>query len=140
MSLTLAVDNTREIDTNRNAVIARIKAALQRRSGKPWSVTGGRGTAYGWITIDAPPKRRTAHAVLKEGAVTTWPEDYMDIDTGEPNGHMTLKDRLELAQLLGLPGAHFQGISIMASNDAYREYVDRAEGRTPSKIAEPYWD
>lgn len=140
MNIALVVDNV-EIDTNRNAVIARIKAALQRRSGKSWSVTGGRGTAWGWITIDAPPKRRTAHAVLKPGATSTWPEDYMDIDTGEPNGHITLTDRLELAQLLDLPDAvHHQGIRIMASGDAYREYVDRAEGRTPRKIAEPYWD
>jgi hypothetical protein len=43
----------------RNEVIKVIKAALKRRSGKEWSVTGGKGTAYGWLTIDAPPKRRT---------------------------------------------------------------------------------
>lgn len=130
-----------EIDLTRNAVIKRIKTALQRRSGKAWSVTGGRGTAYGWITIDAPPARRTAHAVLKPGATMTRPEDYMTIDTGEPGGHITLKDRIELARLLGEPDTmHLQGVSIMSSHDAYREYIDRAEGRTPSKIAEPYWD
>jgi hypothetical protein len=44
---------------DRDAAIKRIKTALQRRSGKTWSVTGGRGTAWGWITIDAPPRRRT---------------------------------------------------------------------------------
>jgi hypothetical protein len=43
----------------RDQAIKRIKAALKRRSGKEWSVRGGKGTAYGWITIDAPPKRRT---------------------------------------------------------------------------------
>lgn len=42
---------------DRNETIKRIKDALKRRSGKPWSVTGGRGTAWGWITIDAPPAR-----------------------------------------------------------------------------------
>jgi hypothetical protein len=144
MTLTLAVDNTQtqEIDLTRNAVMARIKAALQRRSGKTWSVTGGHGTAYGWITIDAPPKRRTAHAVLKPGKTSGyWPSDYMVIDAGHPGGNMTLADRLELARLLGLPGAvHDQGESVMNSHDAYREYIDRAEGRVPTKIAEPYWD
>jgi hypothetical protein len=39
--------------------IKRIKTALKQRSGKEWSVTNSRGTAYGWLTIDAPPKRRT---------------------------------------------------------------------------------
>jgi hypothetical protein len=127
--------------TTRNETIRIIKSALQRRSGKPWSVTGGRGTAYGWITIDAPPKRRTAHVILKEGALTDYPSDYMVVETGQPGGTMTLKDRLELATLLGLSGAvHDQGEKIMSSNDAYQEYIDRAEGRTPTKIAEPYWD
>ena len=125
----------------RNETIFNIKTALQRRSGKPWSVTGGRGTAYGWITIDAPPKRRTVHSVLKEGTTTTWPEDYVGIDTGVPGGSMTVGDRIELARLLGLSSIQSQGgVNIMNSNDAYREYIDRAEGRTPAKIADPYWD
>lgn len=112
-----------EIITDRNAVIARIKAALKARSGKTWSVTGGRGTAYGWITIDAPPARRTA---------------TRDSETG---GEYTTKaDRSELAALLGLDSVHLQGVSIAASSDHYREYVDRAEGRTPRAIAQAYWD
>jgi hypothetical protein len=44
---------------DRDAAIKRIRAALKFRSGKDWSVTGGKGTAYGWIKIDAPPRRRT---------------------------------------------------------------------------------
>lgn len=44
---------------DRDTAIAEIRAALKRRSGKAWSVKGGRGTAYGWIEIDAPPRRRT---------------------------------------------------------------------------------
>jgi hypothetical protein len=44
---------------DRDEAIKRIRAALKKRSGKQWSVTGGRGTAWGWIEIDAPPKRRT---------------------------------------------------------------------------------
>jgi hypothetical protein len=46
---------------DRAEAIKKIKTALQKRSGKTWSVTGGKGTAYGWLTIDAPPARRTWH-------------------------------------------------------------------------------
>lgn len=46
---------------DRNETIKAIKTALQKCSGKTWSVTGGRGTAWGWLTIDAPPARRTWH-------------------------------------------------------------------------------
>ena len=32
---------------DRKETIKRIKTALERRSGKKWSVTGGQGTAWG---------------------------------------------------------------------------------------------
>jgi len=54
---------------DRATAIKKIKAALERRSGKTWSVTGGRGTAYGWLSINAPPARRTW-----QWAQTTTPE------------------------------------------------------------------
>lgn len=98
-------------DLSRNTVTARIRAALRRRSGKRWSVTGGRGTAYGWITIDAAPSRS-----------------------------MTEAERAELATLLALDTVYHQGVSILASSDYYREYIDRAEGRAPRVIGRPYWD
>lgn len=46
-------------DLDRDATIKRIRAALKKRSGKDWSIKGGSGTAWGWIEIDAPPRRRT---------------------------------------------------------------------------------
>jgi hypothetical protein len=125
---------------DRNETIKKIKTALQKRSGMEWSVTGGRGTAWGWIEIDAPPKRRTCHAVKKEGALTDCPEDYEEKDTGQLGGYMTVEDRIRLADLLGLSDVHFQGASIPASSAYYQEYVDRAEGRTPTVKGEPYWD
>src|SRR5919106_1076456 len=48
--------------TDRDEAIRQIRAALRRRSGRAWSVTGGRGTAWGWITITAPRARRAARA------------------------------------------------------------------------------
>jgi hypothetical protein len=127
--------------TSRDETISRIKTALKKRSGKSWSVTGGKGTAWGWIKIDVLPAKQTAHFQLKAGLTTGHTmDDYDDMDTGEKGGHMTPTDRAQLKELLGLDSLHHQGVSIMASSDAYQEYIDRAEGRTPTKIAEPYWD
>ena len=49
---------------DRNETIAALKAALKARSGGNWSVTGGRGTAWGWIRICAPPKRCTEYGTM----------------------------------------------------------------------------
>ena len=124
----------------RDEAIQAIRSALQKRSGKAWSVTGGRGTAWGWIRVDAPPARRTMRERLKADAIGTRPEDYEMFDSHQPGGSATPEDRAELASLLGLETVHHQGVSIPASDDYRREYVDRAEGRTPSVIAQPYWD
>lgn len=105
------------LELDRDTTIARIRAALRRRSGRAWSVTGGRGTAWGWIRISSPPARRV---------------DY---------GYMSDADRAELGALLGLDGpVHPQGESIPSGSDYYSEYIDRAEGRPPSRTGTPYWD
>lgn len=125
----------------RSEAIRRIKAGLEWRSGKRWSVTGGHGTAWGWLTIDAPPSRRTWDNRLKSGGKSGYPEDYEEADTGEPGHFMSPGDREELGRLLGNGGpVHFQGRQVPASDDHWREYIDRAEGRTPAKVAEAYWD
>ena len=124
----------------RDETIKRIRTALKRRSGKTWSVTGGRGTAWGWITIDAPPARRTWGHYLPDGARDE-PENYRERDDGTPGGHMSPADRQELGELLGLgEPSHSQGENIPASTDYRVEYVDRAEGRTPTRIGTQYWD
>lgn len=69
-----------------------------------------------------------------------YPENYEEYDTGQPGGHMGPPDRAELAALLGLPSAHFQGCNVPPQGDYYREYIDRAEGKPPSVIGEQYWD
>lgn len=125
----------------RNETIKIIRAALKRRSGRSWSVTGGRGAAYGWINIDAPPARQTWRWDNPRSG--TNPEDYtVEINDREPDcGHTGPADREELAALLGLEHrAYFQGVSIPAASDYYQEYIDRAEGRTPARHGERYWD
>jgi hypothetical protein len=152
-------ESARILDFDRNPVLARIKAALKRRSGKVWSVTGGRGTAWGWLKI-ASPKARLGCARLhdfdyrtdecKNGCGSRRHGERTGIDAWHctahvctPNcygGEMTPEDRAELQALLGLDDVHQQGVSIMASHDAYAEYVDRAEGREPRVIGLAYWD
>lgn len=129
-----------EMDLNRDAVIARIRTALKRRSGRAWSVTGGRGTAWGWITVDVPPAKRTWRHRLKEGATNDGPGNWEEYDTGQPGGHMGPADRADLARLLGLDGIHQQGLMIAASSDYYREHIERAETGRSDVQAKPYWD
>ncbi len=132
----------KEVMTNdRDETIRRIKAALQRRSGVSWSVTGGRGTAWGWITIDAPPARRTwSHRLKADASPAQLPSDYEEYDCGEPGRCTSPTDRAKLRELLGIDEDCHQGVSIPASSAHYREYIDRAEGRTPATIAKAYWD
>ena len=108
---------------DRDETITTIRDALRQRSGKAWSVKGGRGTAWGWITIDAPPKRKTAN----------W-------DGDGPGSQMTLADREELAQLLDLPHPIHQSEHIPSGDDYRAEYIDRAQGRTPTQYGMQYWD
>lgn len=104
----------------RNDAIVRIRAALKKRSGKSWSVIGGTGTGWGWIRIISPPRRRNEY------------------------NHMTEAECTELAKLLGFEDdkkrLHYQGHSVPDSNEYRQEYVDRAEGRTPSVLGTIYWD
>lgn len=146
---TIAVQQERQgyASVDRDDAIKAIRAALKRRSGKAWSVTGGRGTGWGWIEITAPPKRRTGVHVKNpewQGSVCD-PRDpeWILVDSGEPQqfGLMTPADRDELTALLGLDRpVHEQGYSIAASTDYRVEAVARAEGRNPSAYGTPYWD
>jgi hypothetical protein len=103
---------------DRDATILIIRRELRRRSGKTWSVKGGRGTAWGWITIGVPPSRR------------------------DELGFMTETERAELAVLLGLTDrlVHRQGLDIPADTTYRIEYVDRARGLAPASHGTPYWD
>lgn len=110
-------------DLDRDMAIKLIRDALKKRSGKVWSVTGGRGTAWGWLSIDAPPARRK-----------------YDFE-GNPGGHyMSPAERKELANLLDKDVVHHQGESVPASSNHYREYVDRARGLEPTVHGMQYWD
>jgi hypothetical protein len=104
---------------DRGPVVKFIRAALRARSGKAWSVTGGTGTAYGWLSINVPPQQR--------GGLDGMPPDVA----------------AELAELLGFHHAYTvspQGVNIPDGRDYYREYCYRAVGLTPPVVGRPYWD
>jgi hypothetical protein len=127
---------------DRAAVIKFIKGQLQARSGKAWSVTGGRGTGYGWLTIDAPPARRTwIRKSTGEVNPETGEEEWNEInDPSADYGYTGPTERAELAALLGLDRVSTQGHSVAASTEYYREAMERAAGLPVTKIAQPYWD
>lgn len=106
------------VSLSRTEAITLIREALKKRSGKTWSVTGGKGTAWGWITVTAPPKRRV------EGGYA-----------------MSEADCIELGELLSLGHpAHCQGETIPASGAYRMHYVALAMGLESLTDARPYWD
>jgi hypothetical protein len=146
----------------RDDAISAIRTALRKRSGKAWSVKGGRGTSSGWITISSPPRRlgcSRCHEYSAAGRCRCG-RDYLDPLPNDADGnldrsgvcaehacsencysgYMTPEDRAELGELLGLADVHTQGVSIAAANDYYAEYVARAAGLTPAVVGTPYWD
>ncbi len=116
----------------RKEAIAAIKTALKRRSGKTWSVTGGTGTGWGWLTISAPPARCTWKYRLLPGHIDRSHKDWEAYDSGETGWYISPAERQELADLLGLDSPiHDQGQLVDSMN--WENWIDRAEGRTPSR-------
>jgi hypothetical protein len=127
----------------RDETIKAIRVALKRRTGRAWSVTGGKGTGWGWIHVTAPPRRRTGVHVKREGQKDRYGHDlYELVDSGVPQefGYMTPDDVETLRVALDLERVHYQGVSIAASSDHYAEYVARAEGLKPAAHGVQYWD
>lgn len=99
---------------DRNEAIAEIRKALKERTGRTWSVTGGRGTAWGWITVTAPPKRSPGY------------------------GEMNADDIAVLSKAMD-EKVHHQGYSVPASSAHREEAVARAQGK-PYTVTPAYWD
>ena len=124
---------------DRDATIHELRKLLKERTGRAWSVTGGRGTAWGWIKIDAPPTRRTWGFYLPEGMADI-PENYRERDMRQPGRCMSPDDKAVLAKALAKEFVHYQGESIAASREHRHEALERAAGLPVTKVAEPYWD
>ena len=114
---------------DRDDAIKRIRKALKKKTGKSWSVTGGRGTAWGWVTVSAPPLRRVWHNQIKpfdpSMPGSCWRETIEEIpiakdDPKRAYGYTSLEDCREIAKAFGLTrrpdGVHHQGLSISPDN------------------------
>lgn len=128
----------------RSEVTKRIKKALKKRTGQTWSVTGGRGTAWGWLTIEAAKSRQVMHdsnpkydrfALGRNQDELPWVERKPEKD--EIAYCTSQEDRKILAEALGI-GMNFssvQGVSV--SPDQWQFYVGRAENGKPEEKPEP---
>ncbi len=120
---------------DRAVAIKLIRDALRRRSGKTWSVTGGRGTAYGWLSIMPMPSRRVCRHQF-DGAECPTPEGCE-----EHRRYMSDADCAELATLLGVEQVHYQGLSIPSGSADYRLWIARAQtGKSCGYRAPQSWD
>lgn len=91
---------------DRPEAIQRLKVALRERTGRTWSVSGNRGTAWGWIDVRAPKARQVGEF-----------------------GYLDEADQLALGDIFKLMGgkAHYQGHSIAPDSRSWA--VAAAEGR-----------
>lgn len=96
---------------DRDEAITKIRTALKARSNKRWSVRGGTGTAWGWITIIAPPSRRGGY------------------------GEMTAEDCAELGELFALGHPAQPSGDHRGSKHPLSPRVRRPRRRTPTRRA-----
>ena len=99
----------------RAEAIRRIKYGLEARTGRLWSVTQGRGTAGGWLTVKAPPKRSG---------------DY---------DYMSEADQAELSRVFGEHVSR-QGHQCPPDDRCRERCVDKAEGYEPAARCAPDYD
>ncbi len=113
-------------------VINRIRAALKKKTGQCWSVSWGRGTGGGWLTVQAPPKRRVAHDPnpAYDWRNPTNPPTPASLERqpkpGEIGYYTSLADCKLIASAFGLDRpVHFQGLTI--SPDERGWYLQKVE-------------
>jgi hypothetical protein len=113
----------------RSEVVKRIKAALKRKTGKSWSVHGGRGTGWGWIRVEAPASRRVScedNPECKDPFNAPFEERVIEYRRDGENHFTSRADCTELARAFGLDRpCHWQGLQI--SPDDWERYVEMAE-------------
>lgn len=128
----------------RSEVTKAIKRNLKSLTGLTWSVTGGKGTGYSWLTIMSPKARRVAHIVnpaYDQNKMSFEQEDvlpYIEVEPSEENGgwYMSREDRLILVEAMGLSmnRVTMQGISI--SPDSWNFYLYRSYHGAPEEVVE----
>ncbi len=127
---------------DRNQIMKEMKKRLELRSGMKWSVRGGKGTAYGWLHISAPPSRKKYRHIDKViGVNIRGREIYEEVfDEAAEYGSPGPVDRHILALLLNKDHRSNGDWGVPSSRAYYVEFLARCAGRIPSVNATPYWD
>lgn len=128
---------------DRKEATKRIRQALKKRTDRVWSVRGDRGTAWGWLRIEAAKSRRVMHddnprydRYALHQSELPWIERKPG--KGETAYCTSQEDREILVKALGISMdfSSVQGVSI--SPDQWQWYIDRAEnGPPPAPKPEP---
>jgi hypothetical protein len=121
---------------DRDEAIKRIRQALKQKTGKSWSVTGGRGTSWGWITVQAPPRRRVSVRSIPGKENEDLYYDRVEEYKAEGENHYTSRAECkELARAFGVDNVHNQGLGI--GPDRREAYVAAVEGVEPEEEEAP---
>jgi hypothetical protein len=109
----LAEDCDRDLDLFTKT----LRKLLRARTGRDWSVTRGKGTAYSWCRINAPKARTVEH------------------------GYLSVEDQVVLGSVLG-QWVGTQGESIRTEAGVRGWYILKAIGASTDgwHVAEPGWD
>ena len=118
---------------DRNEAIKTIRTELKKKTGKSWSVTGGRGTGWGWIEVTAPPRRRVFHrsnpAVDQNQLTPLAPYQDRVIELTPENGEKAYDISFEewdiLADAFDLVNKSFSGGGVLISPDGWETYIAR---------------
>lgn len=102
------------LERNRSEVTKMIKGFLKARTGRDWSVTGGTGTAWGWLRITAPKGRKV---------------DF----------RATMEDQILLGLAMGCDWPQ-EAFSVASSDGHWLAALQRAAGLEVTGSEVPYWD
>lgn len=102
------------LERNRSEVTKMIKGFLKARTGRDWSVTGGTGTAWGWLRITAPKGRKV---------------DF----------RATMEDQILLGLAMGCDWPQ-ESFSVASSDGHWLAALQRAAGLEVTGSEVPYWD
>lgn len=115
-------------DKRTNTFTKDLAQALKEATGRSWSVKHGSGTGYGYVSVDAPPKRRVCEWDGKTRATTG-------------HGYSCEDDRQVLGNLLndGRP-AHSQGETISPDPGCRERAYDLVRGHPEPAACRRDWD
>lgn len=107
-----------ECDRDLDVFVKTLRKLLRARTGRDWSVSRGRGTAYSWCHIKAPKAR----------SIDDW-------------GRLSVEDQIVLGSVLGTR-VHEQGESIRTEAGVRGWYLLKAIGANTDgwHVAGPSWD